>query len=103
MEYSIGTLILTFHRHNCLHKHKLYLILLLVLPLRLVLLGNESQLKSVAEKIKHSLEGSIAVEVVGLDMTEDRESAFEEAVDKAWKIFGKLDAFVHCYSYEGTT
>lgn len=84
-------------------QHKFYLILLLVLPLRLVLLGNESQLKSVAEKIKHSLEGSIAVEVVGLDMTEDRESAFEEAVDKAWKIFGKLDAFVHCYSYEGTT
>lgn len=68
---------------------------------QLVLLGNESQLKSVAEKIKHSLEGSVAVEVVGLDMTEDRESAFEEAVDKAWKIFGKLDAFVHCYSYEG--
>ncbi|XP_009618143.1 uncharacterized protein [Nicotiana tomentosiformis] len=68
---------------------------------QLVLLGNESQLKSVAEKIKHSLQGSVAVEVVGLDMTEDRESAFEEAVDKAWKIFGKLDAFVHCYSYEG--
>lgn len=68
---------------------------------QLVLLGNESQLKSVAEKIKHSLEGSVAVEVVGLDMMEDRESAYEKAVDKAWKIFGHLDALVHCYSYEG--
>ncbi|KAF3618610.1 putative CONSTANS interacting protein 6 [Capsicum annuum] len=68
---------------------------------QLVLMGNERQLKSVADNIKQSLQGSTAVEVVGLDMTEDRETAFDEAVDKAWKIFGKLDALVHCYFYEG--
>lgn len=66
-------------------------------------MGNERLLKSVAENIKQSLKGSVAIEVVGLDMTEDRETAFDEAVDKAWKIFGKLDSLVHCYAYEGTT
>lgn len=65
-------------------------------------MGNERQLKSVAGNIKQSLKGSAAVEVVGLDMAEDRETAFEEAVNNAWKIFGKLDALVHCYAYEGT-
>ncbi|PKI60325.1 hypothetical protein CRG98_019261 [Punica granatum] len=41
------------------------------------------------------------VEVVGLDMEEDSEAVFEEAVDKAWNFFGGLDAFVNCYTYEG--
>lgn len=63
--------------------------------IRLVLIGNESSLRSIAEKIKGS------VEVVGLDMEEDREGAFDEAVDKACNILGNLDAFVHCYHYEG--
>ncbi|KAJ7950606.1 Reductase [Quillaja saponaria] len=34
-------------------------------------------------------------------MEEEREAIFDEAVDKACKILGGLDAFVHCYSYEG--
>ena len=41
------------------------------------------------------------VEVVGLDMEEEREGAFDEAVDKAWKVFGHLDALVNCFAYEG--
>ncbi|KDO63893.1 hypothetical protein CISIN_1g0245172mg, partial [Citrus sinensis] len=47
-----------------------------------------------------SLKGGQPVEVVGLDMEEDREGAFDEAVDKACQILGNLDAFVHCYTYE---
>lgn len=65
-------------------------------------MGNESCLKSVAEDIMGTLKGAMAVEVVGLDMEEDREAAFDGAVEKACRILGNLDAFVHCYSYEGT-
>lgn len=68
---------------------------------RLVLMGNESCLRSIAENITGSLKGVVPVEVVGLDMEDDREGAFGEAVDKACMILGKLDAFVHCYTYEG--
>ncbi|KAL2505416.1 NAD(P)-binding Rossmann-fold superfamily protein [Abeliophyllum distichum] len=68
---------------------------------RLVLMGNEGQLTSEAERIKRSLDGGVTVEVVNLDMEEDRESVFDEAVDKAWRILGNLDALVNCYSYEG--
>ncbi|KAL9454413.1 hypothetical protein AB3S75_009910 [Citrus x aurantiifolia] len=68
---------------------------------RLVLVGNERRLSSVAEKMMGSLKGGQPVEVVGLDMEEDREGAFDEAVDKACQILGNLDAFVHCYTYEG--
>lgn len=77
--------------------------LLLCLFLRLVLMGNESQLKSVAKMIRESLDGNVVVEVVGLNMEEEREAAFDEAVDKAWKILGYLDALVHCYTYEGNS
>ncbi|XP_019193401.1 PREDICTED: uncharacterized protein LOC109187620 [Ipomoea nil] len=68
---------------------------------QLVLVGNERKLKGVAEMIRQSLDGSVVVEVVGLNMEDEREIAFDEAVDKAWKILGYLDALVHCYSYEG--
>ncbi|KAL6959166.1 hypothetical protein U1Q18_038172 [Sarracenia purpurea var. burkii] len=68
---------------------------------RLVLMGNERTLKGAAEKIIESLNGVVVVEVVELDMEEEKEAVFDEAVDKAWKILGNLDAFVHCYAYEG--
>lgn len=68
---------------------------------RLVLVGNERRLSSVAEKMMGSLKGGQPVEVVGLDMEEDREGAFDDAVHKACQILGNLDAFVHCYTYEG--
>jgi hypothetical protein len=69
---------------------------------RLVLMGNESCLRSVADKINGSLKGVVAVEVVGVDMEEEREGHFADAVDKACMVLGNLDAFVHCYTYEGT-
>ncbi|XP_050383944.1 uncharacterized protein LOC126800600 [Argentina anserina] len=68
---------------------------------RLVLMGKESSLKSVAEKVRGSLEGVVSVEVIGVDMEEEREGVFHEAVDKACEILGNLDAFVHCCAYEG--
>lgn len=70
---------------------------------RLVLMGNESSLRTIAEKIMSNSyeDGSISVEVVGLDMEDEREDIFDQAVDKAWKKLGNLDAFVQCYSYEG--
>lgn len=68
---------------------------------RLVLMGNECCLRSVREKIMDSTDSVVSVEVVGLDMEDERQGAFDEAVDKAWKVFGHLDAFVNCYAYEG--
>ncbi|KDP46262.1 hypothetical protein JCGZ_10102 [Jatropha curcas] len=66
---------------------------------RLVLMGNEKSLRSDREKIASG--SSVPVDIVGVDMEEQREGAFDEAVDKACKILGNLDAFVHCYVYEG--
>ncbi|PSR87466.1 3-oxoacyl-[acyl-carrier-protein] reductase [Actinidia chinensis var. chinensis] len=68
---------------------------------RLVLMGNEGVLKCAAEKMIGSSNGVVAVEVVGLNMEEEREAVFEEAVNKACEILGNLDAFVHGYAYEG--
>ncbi|TYG63047.1 hypothetical protein ES288_D07G280700v1 [Gossypium darwinii] len=69
---------------------------------RLVMMGNEWCLRSVIEKIMGSINDNIVpIEVVGLDMEEEREGIFDEAVDKAWKVFGSIDAFVNCYAYEG--
>ncbi|KAL1553287.1 3-oxoacyl-[acyl-carrier-protein] reductase FabG-like [Salvia divinorum] len=68
---------------------------------RLVLMGNEGQLRAAAEKIRSSLDGVVFVEVVGLDMEDEREGAFDEAVEKARRLLGGLDALVNCYSYEG--
>ncbi|XP_011000966.1 PREDICTED: carbonyl reductase [NADPH] 2-like isoform X2 [Populus euphratica] len=68
---------------------------------RLVLMGNEKGLRSIGEKITSAIKGALPVEVVEMDMEEEREASFEEPVDKACGILGNLDAFVHCYTYEG--
>ncbi|TKY54781.1 Levodione reductase [Spatholobus suberectus] len=70
---------------------------------RLVLIGDERRLRSMAHEIMDSLSlgDRGAVEVVGLDMENESESAFDHSVDKACQILGKLDAFVNCYTYEG--
>ncbi|XP_073287674.1 uncharacterized protein [Primulina huaijiensis] len=69
---------------------------------RLVLMGDDGQLRRAVEKIEVSLDGRRdAVEVVGLDMKEEKAAIFEEAVGTAKGILGSLDAFVNCYSYEG--
>jgi len=68
---------------------------------RLVLIGNESSIRRAAEKIMDSVDGVVGIEVVGLDMEEEKEGVYDEAVDKAYKILGNLDALVHCYAYEG--
>ena len=69
--------------------------------IRLVLMGNESALRKIAEEIMGSIKGAAPVEVVGMDMEEEKESVFDEAVGRATMWLGKLDALVHCYSYEG--
>lgn len=56
-------------------------------------MGTESRLRDFGKKI--------AVEVVGVDMEEETEAAFDSAVDKSIEVLGNLDAFVHCYTYEG--
>ncbi|CAH2057289.1 unnamed protein product, partial [Thlaspi arvense] len=68
---------------------------------RLVLMGDESSLRSAAEKITGSVDSALLVEVVGLDMEEEKEVVFDAAVNDAFKVLGGLDSFVHCYSYEG--
>ncbi|CAL5370286.1 unnamed protein product [Camellia sinensis] len=68
---------------------------------RLVLMGNEYSLRSAAEKTMGSLNGVVGIEFVNLDAEEEREAVFDEAVNKACKFLGNLDAFVHCYAYEG--
>ncbi|KAF2312985.1 hypothetical protein GH714_003024 [Hevea brasiliensis] len=68
---------------------------------RLVLMGNENCLKSISEKIAGTVRGIVPVEIVGMDMEEEREGAFDDAVCEACRILGNLDAFVHCYDYEG--
>ncbi|OMO99384.1 Glucose/ribitol dehydrogenase [Corchorus olitorius] len=64
-------------------------------------MGNECCLRSARQKIMDSTNNVVQIEVVGLDMEEERQAAFDEAVDKAWKVFGHLDALVHCSAYEG--
>ncbi|MQL83760.1 hypothetical protein Taro_016248, partial [Colocasia esculenta] len=67
---------------------------------RLVLMGDLNVLESIAKDITSSLGLDYPIEVVGLDMAEEKEAIFDEAVDEAWKILGSLDAFVNCYVYE---
>lgn len=69
---------------------------------RLVLVGNENVLQRTSQEIVESLKGVLPIEVVGLDLEEEGEKAFDEAVNRACSILGTLDAFVHAYSYEGT-
>ncbi|KAL9246040.1 hypothetical protein vseg_019624 [Gypsophila vaccaria] len=68
---------------------------------RLVLMGNEGHLRRIADRISDSVNTANAIEVVELDMENDSEAIFDNAVDKACHILGKLDAFVNCYAYEG--
>ncbi|KAL1353032.1 hypothetical protein HN51_016977 [Arachis hypogaea] len=71
---------------------------------RLLLLGNEPILRTLANQINASLslgDSHPKVDVVGLDLEDDRESLFHDAVDKACHILGTLDAFVNSYTYEG--
>lgn len=68
---------------------------------RVALVGDEIKLRHVAEKVNKSLESAFTVAVVGLDMEQDREAVFEEAVEKTFLILGGLDAYVNCCSYEG--
>ncbi|GAB2283898.1 hypothetical protein Dimus_018382 [Dionaea muscipula] len=68
---------------------------------RLVLIGDEHDLRIVADEIARSITGVDPVEVIGLDMEVDKEEVFAAAVDKAASILGNIDAFVNCYIYEG--
>ncbi|XP_021713645.1 uncharacterized protein LOC110681825 [Chenopodium quinoa] len=68
---------------------------------RLVLMGDEGCLRNIGDRIADSIKDKNAIEVVGLDMEDDREAVFHGAVEKACNFLGKLDAFVNCYAYEG--
>ncbi|XP_077227663.1 uncharacterized protein LOC143860738 isoform X2 [Tasmannia lanceolata] len=68
---------------------------------RLVLMGDETCLRSVAANIMDSLKGINPIEVIGLDLELVEEAIFDAAVDKASVLLGSLDAFVNCYTYEG--
>ncbi|WCJ33909.1 NAD(P)-binding Rossmann-fold superfamily protein [Euphorbia peplus] len=65
---------------------------------RLVLMGDEKRLRNFRDKINSSVS---PVEIVGVDMEDEREGVFDEAVNKASQIVGNFHAFVHCYAYEG--
>ncbi|KAK3036415.1 hypothetical protein RJ639_030014, partial [Escallonia herrerae] len=68
-------------------------------PRWLVLIGDESRLRGAAEKIIGGLAGRL--DVVGLEMEDEREVIFDQAVEKSCRILGKVDALVQCYSDEG--
>ncbi|KAI9120616.1 hypothetical protein K1719_007649 [Acacia pycnantha] len=68
---------------------------------RLVLVGDETCLRSIADQIMGSLEGVAPVEVIGLDVEQESEAVFRDAVHKACGTLGYLDAFVNCFAYEG--
>ncbi|CAM0146681.1 unnamed protein product [Urochloa decumbens] len=65
----------------------------------LVLVGDEGALAATAEEVKRC--GGRGVPVVGLDFEACDEAAVDAAVDRAWRCFDGLDAFVNCYTYEG--
>ncbi|XP_021849561.1 uncharacterized protein [Spinacia oleracea] len=66
-------------------------------------MGDEGRLRSIGDRIADSIKDTSAVEVVGLDMEDDREVVFHRAVEKACNFLGKLDAFVNGYAYEAKT
>lgn len=68
---------------------------------RLVLLGDEGALAATEEEARRCGVGGGCVELVGLDFKACGEAAADAAVDRAWRCFAGLDAFVNCYSYEG--
>ncbi|CAA6664050.1 unnamed protein product [Spirodela intermedia] len=53
---------------------------------RVVLMGDPVSLRNIAEEINNSLKVHDSVEVVGLEMREDKEAIFDQSVDKAWKL-----------------
>lgn len=63
-------------------------------------MGDEKVVKGVVDWIKGDLKG-VVIEVVGLNMEDENEAVFDEAVEKSWNILGKVDALVNCYTYEG--
>ncbi|KAM0068369.1 putative alcohol dehydrogenase [Helianthus debilis subsp. tardiflorus] len=67
---------------------------------RLVLMGDQKVVKEVSDWITGDLKG-VRVEIVGVDMEDEREAVFDEAVEKSWSVLGKVDALVNCYTYEG--
>lgn len=68
---------------------------------RLALMGDETSLRSIANHVMSSLKGVAPVDVIGLDLEQESEAVFHEAVEKASANLGFLDAFVNCYAYEG--
>jgi NAD(P)-dependent dehydrogenase (short-subunit alcohol dehydrogenase family) len=68
----------------------------------LVLVGDEGALAATAEEARRCGGGGGGVELVGLDLEACGEAAADAAVDRAWRCFAGLDAFVNGYSYEGT-
>nr|CAB3487853.1 unnamed protein product [Digitaria exilis] len=64
----------------------------------LVLVGDEGALAATADDARCC--GGLGVEVVGLDLEACDEATVDAAVDRAWRCFHGLDAFVNCYSYE---
>lgn len=68
---------------------------------RLVVMGDENNLRSLLREITTSLKGSNEIKLVELNMEEESEVVFDSAVDKAWKFLGSVDAFVNCDLYEG--
>ncbi|XP_078441451.1 NAD(P)-binding Rossmann-fold superfamily protein isoform X2 [Wolffia australiana] len=64
-------------------------------------MGEPGKLRSIADGINGSLKSPGSIQVVELEMNEDREEIFDLAVDKAWRLLGSLDSFVNCYLYAG--
>ena len=64
-------------------------------------MGDKDVLQSMVGEITRSLKGIDPFEVIGLNMEEENEAAFDVAVSKAWKSLGELDAFINCYTFEG--
>lgn len=64
-------------------------------------MGNEGALRRIAGNIMGSVKGVAPVNVIGIDMEEENESVYDDRVTRASSFLGKVDAFVHCYSYEG--
>ena len=63
------------------------------------MLGDETALAATAEEVRRCVGGGVAV--VGLDFEACDEAAVHAVVDRAWRCFAGLDAFVNCYTYEG--
>ncbi|XP_065855155.1 uncharacterized protein [Euphorbia lathyris] len=100
MEIPLKNVLLTSNGDEISHYIALHLV---NRGCRLVLMGDENRLRNTREKIASSVKKGVLslVEIVGIDMEEEREGAYDEAVYKACQILGNLDAFVHCYAYEG--